>query len=235
MSGKDALYTSKTAALYASLGVTGTTYQPAFDALFTKIGSLRGCKVLDFGCGPGRSTKLLALLEPKQLIGVDHNAAMIEQARQGNTQKFELVAVPENSSSLPFPDQSFDAIFAFSVFCEFSDAVTMLKITQDLYRVLKPGGNFYMVTTNPDCLGFNFISFNYDAQPNVKDGDAITCHVHTETPFDIADTWWSLAALDRVFTTSGFRIENRSFPLAKEGSWLDESRVAAQVIYHLTR
>lgn len=73
-------------------------------------------------CGCGRSTSILNLAEaiaPGQVIGIDINPRVIEQARERAAKSglsnvsFEVADICE----LPFPDDHFDAAHANFVFC----------------------------------------------------------------------------------------------------------------------
>ena len=227
-------YTSETAALYASLGVIGTTYQVCLDALAAEVNNLKNKHVLDFGCGAGRSTRLLQSFFPKQLVGIDSSPAMIEQALSQGYQNIQFQKITRGDA-LPFPTGVFDAAFAMHVYCEFSDSAQMEQATKELNRILKPEGILYVITTNPGCLGADFINYHYASDDTVKDGSPITCHVHTNPPFSINDTWWSLEKMEQIFRESGFEISKRLLPLATGTTWRDESKVAPGVLYCLTK
>jgi ubiquinone/menaquinone biosynthesis C-methylase UbiE len=101
-----------------------------------------GMSLLDCGCGPGTITADLArLVAPGEVVGIDVEAARIEQAREHAGQegvanvRFEVANVYE----LPFPDNSFDAAFENTLFQHLKDPVTAAK---EVLRVLKPGGVF---------------------------------------------------------------------------------------------
>jgi SAM-dependent methyltransferase len=99
-----------------------------------------GMRLLDVGCGPGSITLGLAeAVSPGEVVGVDVQAAQVEQARTlaaskelGNV-RFEAASV----YALPFPDRSFDAAFANGVVMHLAEPVRALA---ELRRVLRPGG-----------------------------------------------------------------------------------------------
>jgi len=59
--------------------------------------------------------------------------------------------------------------------------------------------------------------------------------MHTDPPFVINDTYWTLETFDKVFCSTGFKITKRFFPLAKGEGWRDETQTAPQVAYCLTK
>lgn len=232
---KEALYDTETASLYASLGIEGTTYQPGFDAVREEARALNGQKALDFGCGAGRSTAFLKSLNPQELIGLDHNSAMLTEAKKRLLPDVDFIEVGTAAYGQKITPASFDAVFSFSVYCEFSESSAMRKMTQDIFDLLKPGGRFFVATTNPLCSGANFLNFHYDMPKRLEDGEAWPCNMHTDPPFTINDTYWTLDTIEAQFGEAGFTMEKRLFPLAIGECWLDETRTASQVVYHLVK
>jgi SAM-dependent methyltransferase len=99
-----------------------------------------GIRLLDCGCGVGSITVGLAeAVAPGEAVGVDRESGQIEIARgraaeQGVTNaRFEV----GNIYALPFPDASFDAVFAHTVLEHLSDPLRAIK---EMRRVLRPGG-----------------------------------------------------------------------------------------------
>ena len=100
----------------------------------------RGNTLLDCGCGPGSITLDLAhFLRDGQVIGIDIEpnqieAARAEQAQQGLTNvSFEVA----DAYNLPFPDGSFDAVFAHALLMHLREPLVAMR---EMRRVLKPGG-----------------------------------------------------------------------------------------------
>jgi ubiquinone/menaquinone biosynthesis C-methylase UbiE len=99
-----------------------------------------GMTLLDCGCGPGTITAGLAqIVAPGQTVGIDSNTMQLELAlRQSAEQivpnlRFETASV----YTLPFEDNTFDAVFSHAVFEHLREPLTAL---QEIQRVLKPGG-----------------------------------------------------------------------------------------------
>jgi SAM-dependent methyltransferase len=104
-----------------------------------------GLKVLEWGCGPGRLIRhmphLLADRAPV-IVGTDYNPATVIWCKNklpGIDFELNNVAPP-----LPFPDNSFDAAYNFSVFTHLSAEMHDAWAAEFL-RILKPGG--VMITT----------------------------------------------------------------------------------------
>jgi SAM-dependent methyltransferase len=99
-----------------------------------------GMRVLDVGCGPGSITLGLAeAVAPGEVVGVDLQPSQVAKAealcvsRSVKNAYFEAADVYQ----LPFPDRSFDAVFAHSVLNHLCEPIQALK---EIYRVLRPGG-----------------------------------------------------------------------------------------------
>jgi ubiquinone/menaquinone biosynthesis C-methylase UbiE len=99
-----------------------------------------GISLLDCGCGPGSITLGLAeRVAPGKVIGIDVEPQQIDAARSLAAQRgvtnvdFQVANVYE----LPFPDASFDAVFAHSLLEHLREPTKALR---EMRRVLKPGG-----------------------------------------------------------------------------------------------
>jgi SAM-dependent methyltransferase len=102
--------------------------------------------VLDFGCGWGRLTRMLARDVPReQLFGCDPSQAILDVCRASGVpaQLARSAFVPER---VPF-DAVFDLAFAFSVFTHLSEPAHE-RCLRALHAALRPGG-VLVVTVRP--------------------------------------------------------------------------------------
>jgi SAM-dependent methyltransferase len=97
-------------------------------------------RLLDCGCGVGSITiGLAAAVAPGEAVGVDIQPAQVERARalaaeRGMTNvRFEVASAYE----LPYPDASFDAVFAHTLLLHLAEPWRALV---EMKRVLKRGG-----------------------------------------------------------------------------------------------
>ena len=100
----------------------------------------RDAKILDLGCGTGISTRQIAEIGGA-VIGCDIDGQMIAEAKKLNDRLEYLVAGAEK---LPFSDNEFDAMTAFSAFHWFANE----KALSEIKRTLKSNGIFYIVNKN---------------------------------------------------------------------------------------
>lgn len=103
-----------------------------------------GSEILDFGCGAGDLSALLAL-RGCRVTGADISPAMLEIARGRAAGDF--VRLDPEDPTLPFPDGRFDGCIASSVL----EYVPRPSATlAEIVRILRPGGRFLMTVPDPD-------------------------------------------------------------------------------------
>jgi ubiquinone/menaquinone biosynthesis C-methylase UbiE len=106
--------------------------------------------ILDVGCGPGTITTGLARhASAGTTTGVDISTAVLEKARTLASQTDLPTSGPGSVTfqegnvlqTLPFPDESFDIVFASQVFGHLHPSPEVpLRALAEIRRVLKPGG-----------------------------------------------------------------------------------------------
>ena len=99
-------------------------------------------RILDLGCGYGRALGLLFDHGYHNLIGFDPAPAMIVMARE----RFPALAFDELECPphLPLADASVDATLLFSVLTSVPTDAGQQAIAEEVGRVLRPGGLFYI-------------------------------------------------------------------------------------------
>lgn len=106
-------------------------------------------RILDYGCGYGRTLAELSQAGFENLVGVDSSNAMLARAR-ATVARPALLRNDENS--LPFRDDSFDAVLLFAVLTCIPDGDKQRSLMSELERVLRPDGLLYLsdVLVNTD-------------------------------------------------------------------------------------
>ena len=104
-----------------------------------------GAAVLEVGFGPGQALELLAHTRPLGLIaGVDHSELMVASARRrldGGRGDAALDLRCAEAGDLPFPDESFDLVFAVNSYHQWPDKEGALA---EMVGVLKPAGDLVL-------------------------------------------------------------------------------------------
>jgi len=102
-----------------------------------------GKEVLDVGCGTGYGTALLREVA-RAATGIDISAQALRWARKRYP---GVTFLSMNAEALEFADGSFDFVFSSENFEHLRDHARHL---QEVRRVLRPGGWFFLGTPNPE-------------------------------------------------------------------------------------
>ena len=228
-------YSSEHAQMYDSLGIGGTTYEIGFDGVRSALGSLNGQEYLDFGSGAGRSAQFLRALGAQRVYGVDHDRNMVELATSKHLSGVEF---RHADGTIPLPDRSVDGAISVNVFIEIRTRETMRSVCAEIARVLKPGGVFVLMSTNPGAFGQTFRSFSYSSPSTPTGGSLAICTVATANgPLRIEDTYWTEADYRTAISGADLRILDVDYPRpARPEEWSTaEATVAPFVIFRSVR
>jgi SAM-dependent methyltransferase len=123
------------------LGQTSWITAPEAEEWFARLALGPGQRALEVGCGSGGLACLLAVRSGAACVGVDINPHAVAAARRRAEEsdlatrvRFEVV---DAAQPLPFPDESFDAVYC-------NDSINhlpgRLEVLAEWYRILQPGG-----------------------------------------------------------------------------------------------
>ena len=120
-------------------------------------------RALDFGCGTGFSTKILADLN-FDAVGVDISERMLTQAKsQYETLKFIKV----EQGSLPFKDDSFDLVLSTFVLFDIPNLKLLHDYLKEARRILNPKGKLIAVTGSEYFHKNNWLTAKTDIANNL--------------------------------------------------------------------
>jgi ubiquinone/menaquinone biosynthesis C-methylase UbiE len=99
-------------------------------------------KILDIGCGTGKSTEpLIKFLKKAEIVGCDPDKLMLKEARQSaSSLNLPINYVEGRAEKLPFANDYFDAVIAGTAFHWFGTAQALKEIG----RVLKKDGLLFV-------------------------------------------------------------------------------------------
>jgi ubiquinone/menaquinone biosynthesis C-methylase UbiE len=122
-----------------------------FKALARRISSElpNGSSVLEVAPGPGYFAIELAKLGDYRVAGLDISKTFVEIAnRNAKEANVEVDFRQGNASDMPFEENSVDFILCRAAFKNFADPLGAL---QEMYRVLKPGGQSLIIDLRKDA------------------------------------------------------------------------------------
>ncbi len=110
-----------------------------------------GSECLEIGCGTGdMAVRLFDAYRPRRYVATDYDSAQVTRARtdiarhNGGHLPETLELRTADALRLPFPDESFDVVFAFAVFHHVEDHFWRYEQTpravSEVHRLLRPGG-----------------------------------------------------------------------------------------------
>ncbi|MFI6144710.1 class I SAM-dependent methyltransferase [Streptomyces sp. NPDC051109] len=102
----------------------------------------RSARVLDYGCGYGRTMAELSDHGFRDVSGADLSPALVDRGRRSRPDlRFTVL---EDPPGLPYPPASFDLVLLFAVLTCVPDDAAQRELVAELVRVLAPGGLLYV-------------------------------------------------------------------------------------------
>ncbi len=99
--------------------------------------------MLDWGCGCGRILRWWKELPQTRIHGSDYDPQLVGWVEQNLP--FVSAKVNQLSPPLPFESESFDLVYAISIFTHLDDRLAA-EWMREIHRVLAPGGRFFFTT-----------------------------------------------------------------------------------------
>ncbi len=174
-----------------------------FDYIFKNLKSCESnIKILDFGCGPGKVAERMAKIKPKsQIIAVDQSKNMLEVAIREHNKKNMTYKLIEQNQLKGIEDKSIDCAVLCFVIINNASKDGIKNIFQEIFRVLKKGGKFFILDSNPNAAGVEFSTFT-----NGKGGQPYKLGDHKKQFLKIPND--DLLVLEDYYWTRDFYIKN---------------------------
>ena len=118
--------------------------------LIAQAGLAGGRRVLDLGCGTGTLTLLAKQIHPDaDMVGIDPDPEVLSRARSKAVQAGVAITWDKGlATSLPYPDRSFDRVLS-SLVLHHLKRPDRHAAFDEVWRVLRPGGEFHIVDFGP--------------------------------------------------------------------------------------
>lgn len=102
---------------------------------FARLGDLRGKDALDYGCGHGMAAVVMARAGAS-VTAFDLSPGYVAEARErAAANGVQVECVPADGEHLPFPDESFDAVWGNAILHH----LDLARAGRELSRVMRPG------------------------------------------------------------------------------------------------
>lgn len=136
----------KLAEEYTQRGFVRREWLYGYKIVLDLLGDISGKKILDYGCGSGKFSRVLAKKGAK-IIAVDPNEKMLILARAQNCQCIEYKKISDNDIS--FID-SIDYAVATYVLCDRKKDEEIIEIIRQIDRKLIDRGSFIVLEPHPN-------------------------------------------------------------------------------------
>jgi len=221
---------------YARLEWAGTYHLVRRDLPAILSEHVTGRRALDFGCGTGRSTRLLRSYG-FDVTGVDISSSMIEAARRIDPGGDYLLLADGDLGRLPAG--RFDLVLAAFPFDNIP-ATAKVNHLRTLGQLLAGTGRIVNIVSSPEIYTHEWVSFStrdYPENRGARDGDIVRIvTTDFQTPRPAEDVLCTDPAYREIYRQAGLVLVATYRPLGggDEGwTWVSESEVPPWVIYVL--
>jgi SAM-dependent methyltransferase len=226
------------ATAYATLEFANTYYLAFRDVPSIVSSHVTDHQALDFGCGTGRSTRLLKNLG-FEVIGVDISDDMLRIARTSDPGGDYRLVPDDDLSGLN--SGSFNLVLSAFTFDNIPGS-TKVRVFRDLGHLLAPDGVIVSIVSSPAIYLHEWASFStkdFPENATARSGDVVRIIVtdHQDRR-PVEDVVCSDESYREVYRETGLRVVEKYEPLAdgtEPYAWVNETKFAPWVIYVLKR
>jgi len=194
-------------------------------------------RVLDFGCGTGRSSRFIRKLG-FDVVGVDISKDMVQKARKLDPSgDYRCI---KNGDFEEFEVGSFDIVLSIFTFDNIPGIENRLNLLNGLSDLLNEGGILVLLDSTPEIYYHEWASFStkdFSENRNAKSGGRvkiIMTDVNDSRPVD--DIMWFEEDYLNLFTRVGLKVLEIHKPLGRKDesiAWVNETVIPPWVIYVL--
>lgn len=198
---------------------------------------LAGRRVLDLGCGAGRSSRFLRELG-NEVVGVDASGEMLNEARAADPEGTYLRH--DATRPLPFAEAAFDAFFSSWMLLELGEWEAVAAAMAEAARVTRAGGIGLVIVNSEAFYRGDWLSCQVDFPENrapLVSAQRVRARLVPEG-VEVRDYFWSEADYGRAFAGAGLEIVETRRPLGREDDgveWRDELHLAPYLVFRLLK
>ncbi len=133
-----------------------------------------------------------------------------------------------DSGKLPFENNFFDLVLVSFVLLEIDSQEKIIKIVEEINRVLKVGGIFVAINASDNTYSHNWLTLNTDFPENKNINSGLRVKIEFKN-FDLTiyDYFWKINDYINMFSKAGLHVEKIHQPLGIDDDdyyWLDEKQ-----------
>jgi SAM-dependent methyltransferase len=225
------------ASSYAALEFPGTYYLAYRDLPAILAAQVRGRRAIDFGCGTGRSTRLLQRLG-FQAVGVDISADMLRYARERDPKgDYRLLDTKGLEQLAP---RAWDLVLSVFTFDNVPTREEKVAALRALAGRLEDDGRLVSLVSSPEVYTHEWASFTTKDFPenwSARSGDRVRIvmtDVADRRP--VEDVLCPDEDYQRIYAEAGLEVVATYRPLGRADepfAWVNETRIGPWVIYAL--
>ena len=182
-------------------------YENVFRALGLDRGGAR--VVLDYGCGPGKVARRAAHRFGVRVHALDSSIRMLELATRMRPHPLVEYSLVEDDRAPFLPDGAVDGAMACYVFINTAQEARIQRVAEEVFRIVKPGGRFVVLDTNPATTGVEFSTFRCgEPGRTYAYGDRREVRLRQDGGRDLVliDYHWPKDVYERVLGRAGFEL-----------------------------
>ncbi len=207
----------------------------AFQCLNTVLKEHKvGLKALDFGCGIGRSSRILKETG-FDVTGVDISIDLLNEATS-KKDDINYQLIQKNEYDFSKTGKNFDLIMLSFVLMEISSLKEIAQILTGLKKILSFNGKVVIIAASNSLYHgqWKSIDTNYPQNKQASSGDIVKVFLK-DYKLEISDYLWTEEDCELLFYQAGLKVLEKLLPLAKsnDGEWEDELTTPPFVIYIL--
>lgn len=170
-----------------------------FFAVFERVAGQHPQRILDFGCGCGRLTRYLDMMDGISAHAVDVNPKLARWCQNNLKRVRTLQNAPD--PAMPIETASLDFVYALSIFTHFSRERTDAW-RAEMARVLQPGGILLLTTHGTTALDIIATSAVHQGMFSLNSAEAqslkqrLTTEHYIYLPYDGATVQFANAGAD---------------------------------------
>jgi SAM-dependent methyltransferase len=182
-----------------------TLWQLGYPVVNSLLGNVKGKAILDYGCGTGNFSRYLQA-KGAMVTGLDVAENMINVAKRNGPESITYHTLAEGGFDL-LTDESFDFVVSNFVLCTIPSREEIVKILDQIHRVLKKEGKFVFMNSDWDkSNGKEFLSFKLEFCKDLIPGHPITAIIKSDPPIPLHDFFWSIEDYTSMLHTARLRV-----------------------------